>query len=311
MGSRDETGHVGKRSDDRQLNRNWEYAARWGMVDGAMVAPVLLAVLLAQSPPDAGASPDGGRPGFDPRFALVKVVAPGPAESIGLPGAGCLKGAAVLPKQAKDMVITRPERNRVFGHPALIAYLKAMAKGLGQAGLGPLHVGDLGQPIGGPTPTGHRSHQNGLDVDLWFAPVKDPKGPAPVLVDLKTTKLLPAWNKKVIDRLRLFAAAPDVDRIFVHPAIKRALCREAPGPWLHVLRPWWGHHDHLHVRLRCPPDSPACQDGSPLPEGDGCDKHLDWWCSEDSKTTKTKKGPPGQDAPTMPEACLELVAPVR
>jgi len=208
-------------------------------------------------------------------------------------------------------VITRPERNRVFGHPVLIAYLKSMAKALGKAGLGPLHVGDLGQPIGGPTPTGHRSHQNGLDVDLWFAPVKDPKGSAPVLVNLKTAKLLPGWNKKVIDRLRLFAAASDVDRIFVHPAIKRALCQEAPGPWLRVLRPWWGHHDHLHVRLRCPTDSPACQDGSPLPEGDGCDKHLDWWFSEDSKTTKAKKGPPGQDAPAMPDACLELVAPIR
>jgi len=27
---------------------------------------------------------------------------------------------------------------------------------------------DLGQPRGGPTLSGHRSHQSGLDVDIWF-----------------------------------------------------------------------------------------------------------------------------------------------
>ena len=275
-----------------------------------MITSLLFAVLLAQSPPDAGAPVDAGHAGFDPRFATVKKIAPGPAESIGKPGAGCVKGAAALPKKAKDYVITRPGRNRVFGHPALIAYLRAMAKGLAEAKLGPLFIGDLGQPIGGPTKNGHRSHQNGLDVDLWFAPTKSPRGPAPVLVNLKTKKLLPAWNKKIIQRLRLFASAPEVDRIFVNPVIKRALCEEAPGEWLRLLRPWWGHHDHLHVRLRCPADSPACEDGAPLPEGDGCDKRLDWWFTTDAKTTKVKKGPPGRDAPPMPEACLELVAPV-
>jgi penicillin-insensitive murein endopeptidase len=325
-----------------------------------MFASLLVAVLFAQASPDAGVPVDAGSPGFDRRFATVKRAAPGPAESIGKPGAGCVKGAVALPKRGKDYVITRPERQRFYGHPVLIAYLRAVAKALAKDKLGPLFIGDLGQPIGGPTPTGHRSHQNGLDVDLWFAPPQRAKGPAPVLVNLKTKTLLPVWNKAVIARLRVLvtmgtlggfpnppatlrhpqggpaphatismgtlggfpnppatlrhpqggraphADLPEVDRIFVHPAIKRALCQQAPGPWLRVVRPWWGHHDHLHVRLRCPADSPACEDGAPLPEGDGCDK-VDWWFTADATTTKKKKGPPGHDAPPMPPACLELV----
>ena len=57
--------------------------------------------------------------------------------------------------------------------------------------------------------------------------------------------------------LEVAASDPVVDRIFVNPVIKRELCtHEPPGSlWLRKLRPWWGHHDHFHVRLRCPPGS--------------------------------------------------------
>lgn len=291
----------------------------------------------------ATASPDGGvgsdastrpRPGnaqhgFDPRWSQVSSPAPGAPLSIGQPGAGCLQGAAALPGHARDYVLAHPERQRQFGHPDLVAYLREVAKAAHQQKLGPLYIGDLGQPRGGPTPTGHRSHQNGLDVDLWYGPpAKASAGKAPTppsVVDLRTKKMLPAWTARAARLLALAASRPTVDRIFVHPAVKRALCQDNPkvkldpkdpkdpkdkserGDWLGRLRPWWGHQDHFHVRLRCPTGSPECTASPPLPAGDGCGASLDWWFSADAQKTAAKRAAPGEGAPALPEACEALL----
>ena len=62
----------------------------------------------------------------------------------------------------------RPQRRRFFGHPVLVHYLQVLGAATNQQGLGTLLIGDLGQPRGGPMPFGHRSHQIGLDADIWF-----------------------------------------------------------------------------------------------------------------------------------------------
>jgi penicillin-insensitive murein endopeptidase len=230
---------------------------------------------------------------------------------MGLPGAGCVQGAVELPLQGAGWLVVHPERHRQFGHPTLLAYLRTLASRARREKWGPLYVGDMGQPRGGPTPTGHRSHQNGLDVDLWYGPPakpwtpgKSPAPPAPSVTDLRTHKMLPAWGPKVARLIESAAQDPSVDRIFVNPAIKRALCqdKEGLGPWLQKVRPWWGHQDHLHVRLRCPADNLECTEAQPLPPGEGCD-NLDWWFSEDARSTAVKRGPPGDNAPSMPEMC--------
>jgi penicillin-insensitive murein endopeptidase len=287
----------------------------------AGIFALLLSVASAANPDggvtdaDAGESP-ATIPRFDPRWSQVRTPAPGPARSIGQPGAGCVQGARALPLKGAGWLVVHPERHRNFGHPALIAYLRKLAADLRREKLAPLYIGDLGQPRGGPTPTSHRSHQSGLDVDLWFAgpdrpfePGKKRTPPAPAMVDLRSKKLLPAWTPAVARRLELAAASPDVDRIFVHPQIKRMLCQDKTrrGAWLRLLRPWWGHQDHFHVRLRCPPDSPDCVEPQPLPEGDGCDAKLDWWLSDDAARTAAKRKPPGEGAPAMPDACEALL----
>ncbi len=267
---------------------------------------------------DAGAT-DAGPAGveapsvrtFDSRWSHVTAPKPGPALSIGQPGAGCVQGAVALPLRGPGWIVVHPERHREFGHPMLIAYLRKLAALARKDKLGLLVVGDLGQPRGGPAPSGHRSHQTGLDVDIWYGPSlqpivpgKQPTPRAPSVVDLHTGKMLRAWNSRVERLIEVAASSPGVDRVFVHPAVKRALCDDKAlrGPWLGRLRPWWGHQDHFHVRLQCPEDSPDCVASHPLPEGDGCDA-LKWWFSEDARKTAAKRGPPGENAPAMPEKC--------
>jgi penicillin-insensitive murein endopeptidase len=75
------------------------------------------------------------------------------------------------------------------------------------------------------------------------------------------------------------AEDPNVVRIFVNAAIKKKLCSEAgtDRAWLAKVRPWWGHAEHFHVRLACPPDARECKSQPPVPPGDGCGHALDSW----------------------------------
>jgi len=48
--------------------------------------------------------------------------------------------------------------------------------------------------------------------------------------------------------IRAAARFARVERIFVHPLIKRALCWQFAGQkWLHKIRPWWGHYQHFYI----------------------------------------------------------------
>jgi penicillin-insensitive murein DD-endopeptidase len=189
----------------------------------------------------------------------------------------------------------RPQRRRFFGHPLLVRYLQELGAAADQKGLGVLLIGDLGQPRGGPMPFGHRSHQSGLDADIWFwlpgdgmvlsvAERESIGAPSMLTADGRALDGQ-QWLPRQADVLRLAVGFDVVARIFVNPVIKKALCEQFPAvSWLQKLRPWWGHDDHFHVRLRCPVGQTACQDQDPLPAGDGCGAELAWWFSEEART---------------------------
>jgi penicillin-insensitive murein endopeptidase len=248
--------------------------------------------------------------------------ADGPALSIGTCSCGCLQGAATLPASGPGYEVLRLGRNRRFGHPLLVAYVERLAAAAKAAKLGPLVVGDLSQPRGGPTPSGHRSHQTGLDADVGYAApaglrlghvsvgARERLSPLAV-VDNRTQEPTRAWAPRVVALLALAASDPAVDRIFVAPGIKKMLCdapATAKAAWQARLRPWWGHHDHFHVRLRCPPDSPLCVPQEPPPD-DGCGATLAWWFSPDAEATRARKkdAETVEAAPTLPPACAPLL----
>lgn len=235
----------------------------------------------------------------------------GPALSIGGYSAGCVQGAKELPLTGVNYSVMKPERHRNFGHPALVAFVAELGKALEERHLAPLGVGDLGQARGGPAPNGHASHQNGLDVDLWFSP-GGPNATQQPMVDLLTNKPSPHYGERVPALLELAAKDGRVARIFVNAVIKRELCEKTIGDrsWLAKLRPWHGHHEHFHVRLACPADSPECQAQPPIPAGDGCNE-LDWWLSPESSKDRSKAGETyGKRVgaqPKLPDSCEKLV----
>jgi penicillin-insensitive murein endopeptidase len=240
--------------------------------------------------------------------------AQGPALSVGTYASGCLQGAEELSAESPLYRIMRPERHRTFGHPRLIEFITQLSAHLAEHKLAPLAVGDLGQARGGPAPNGHASHQNGLDVDLWFAPAA-PGAEDYSVVDGAKQKPNEHWSDRVPQLLERAASEPHVARIFVNAVIKRELCQHATGDrtWLGKLRPWWGHDDHFHVRLECPEDSPLCQSQPPLPPGDGCEE-VDWWLNAQSAKDRDKGVGTYQKRvgaqPKLPEFCQKLaVAP--
>jgi len=244
----------------------------------------------------------------------------GPAQAIGTPVAGCLAGGEALPFDGPGYEVIRLSRHRYFGHPETIAFIEALAQKAKAAALAPFYVGDISLPRGGPMPNGHASHEIGLDADIWFnldakpvlAPAQREDVELPSMLTADGKALDPAhFGPRQVTLLHLAATDPRVDRIFVNPVIKRALCQGAFGvadgdrSWLHRLRPWYGHDDHFHVRLRCPAGSRDCVAQKPVPEGDGCDASLQWWFEPHPPAT-TPAAP--RRAPALPAACRKLVA---
>ena len=244
----------------------------------------------------------------------------GPADSIGKPAAGCLAGAESLPFDGPGFQVIRISRIRYFGNPATVKFVEDLGRKAKAAGLADFYVGDMSLPRGGPMPNGHASHETGLDVDIWdnldlkpvLAPAERETVPLPSMLTADGKALDAAlFSARQVTLLRLAATDPHVDRIFVNPVIKRALCQgefsAAVGDrsWLHRLRPWYGHDDHFHVRLVCPEGSPDCVRQAPVSAGDGCDASLAWWFQPRQPQPQAAPHPPRP--PVLPTACRKLV----
>jgi len=259
-------------------------------------------------------------------FGAMASAAPLTARAIGFYSRGCLAGAKPLAIDGDNWQAMRLSRNRNWGHPKLIALIERLAGDAARLDGWPgLLVGDLSQPRGGPMLTGHASHQIGLDADIWLTPMPERRLTEAEREELPATSMLGA-DRVLVDpavwtaahaRLILRAASyPEVERVLVHPGIKKALCAH-PGAdprALGKVRPYWGHHYHMHIRIACPKDSPGCEPQPPVPADNGCGKEVDDWIAllrRPPKPVDPKAKPPppkpGLTIADLPAECRLVV----
>lgn len=259
--------------------------------------------------------------GYKPEAAKLK------ARAIGFYSRGCLAGGQRLDPTGPAWQAMRLSRNRNWGHPVLIDLIKRLAADAKEKDGWPgLMVGDLTQPRGGPMLTGHKSHQIGLDADIWLNPMPDrhlsyEERERISAVSMLKTRLdvnPKTFTDKTVRLIRRAALYPEVNRIGVNPAIKVALCRANGGkdaPWLKKIQGWRGHHYHMHIRLNCPADSVGCRDQG-RPRGTDCATAEKWYkrvkdAMENPKPRKKRKRPFKKRKPKPPMTLASLPAACR
>jgi penicillin-insensitive murein endopeptidase len=254
-------------------------------------------------------------------FAKIKTPTRGPSEAIGYYPRGCLAGGVALPITGPHWQVMRLSRNRNWGHPTLIRYIKNFAERSSRAtGWNGILVGDLSQPRGGPAVSGHVSHQTGLDVDIWFVPMPKETLTAEQREEMSANNLV-ADNWKEINPkvytpqhmafIKAATQAPEVERVLVNAAIKKKMCETATGDrsWLGKVRPWYGHHDHIHVRLSCPAGATECKKQPPVGGEEGCtDNDFKFWFTKALIPPKPPTKPGKQiKLADLPAACKAVL----
>lgn len=255
-------------------------------------------------------------------FGRVREPSAGPQQSIGFYSNGCLAGASALPLTGPTWQVMRPSRNRFYGRAKLIAFIQRLSKRVAATTAWPgILIGDMSQPRGGPMLQGHASHQIGLDVDVWLKPMATASMSMAARESLMSTVVVAPDRRSVgsywtSDHLKVIKAAasdPDVERVLVNPAIKKAICEQATGDrsWLQKVRPNWGHDYHMHIRLGCPPGEPLCKPQRDVVPGEGCGRTLDYWFQEGILHPKPPPVPPKPLPPLtlakMPAQCAGVL----
>ena len=249
-------------------------------------------------------------------WSTVSTPSPGPTQSIGFYTAGCLQGAQALPLEGPGYEAIRVSRNRYWGQPVTLDFITTLSEKMRAAGQAHLYIGDIGQPRGGPAPSGHASHQVGLDADIWFerqpgarlAPAQRENPRLRSLVNADDSGINDSvFTQQHVLLLRTAAEMPNLDRMFVNKWIKQRICHTATGnrSWLRKLVPWYGHDEHFHIRLFCPPGNPQCQAQATYSDDDGCGEALESWFRKAPITPPTT--PPKPYRPKLPAACQQVL----
>ncbi|MDY8108036.1 penicillin-insensitive murein endopeptidase [Fulvimarina sp. 2208YS6-2-32] len=270
----------------------------------------------------AAGGPAVGQPAAKTLFSEASTPAPLPAESLGFYSKGCLAGAVQLPADADAFQAMRLSRDRRWGHPVMVDYLERFASEVKRRGIWPgVLFGDISMVRGGPMPSGHSSHQIGLDADVWLRPMPRERLSTQAREDFPFRSVLKEggvtaddriWDDSYRELIKLAASDAKVQRILVHPGIKKKLCETAGGDrdWLNKVRPYYGHDSHFHIRLFCQEGSPNCEPQRSTGKGDGCGD-LDYWFDvalqpppPDAKPYKKK---PDLTMADLPASCRKVL----
>lgn len=203
---------------------------------------------------------------------------------IGLPNSGSMVKASnlkeIVTAGALPVSFVHPYRKRYYGSFEMMETLIKLAsasKAMPRAAN--LWVGDVSNKNGKRiTDSGHKSHQNGLDVDIGYAMTRGQTGG---FVDIVTGKGGLIADHQMSETWGQFKAVWDMkvtDRIFIGAVVKRHVCKHAKkegeyekyGQLLRHMRPTPGHDNHYHLRIKCTPNQPRCRMIGPPPTGTGC-----------------------------------------
>lgn len=200
-------------------------------------------------------------------------------QSIKLPENGRLRNASSLLEQFKNMnhqnfyKIGDPTNKKYFGTQEIVDLIALTGEKMYEETGRKIYISNLSKQNGGPVAP-HKSHQNGVDVDIAY-PSRNDNIDFPTVVKMKPR----VFNKKLystektFNLLKIMFEQKDipVDRIFMDKVIKADLCKYAKsipdltteqkdfakkifGSINHV----YGHGNHLHVRIKCTENQPAC-----------------------------------------------------
>ena len=144
-------------------------------------------------------------------------------------------------------------------------------------------IGDISAKRGGKLGR-HTSHQMGLDADIayYFADQSKQKGLVDAVSSSKPIGAFMAAEQWAL--FKAMVAQGNVDRIFIHSALKKELCKVAVRngdlkesatdgvafETLRVLRPESNHDNHFHLRLKCSTAQPRCRQMAPPTKTTGC-----------------------------------------
>ncbi|HSG53944.1 MAG TPA: penicillin-insensitive murein endopeptidase [Paracoccaceae bacterium] len=247
-------------------------------------------------------------------FGIKNAASPQSPAPFGSYAKGCLAGAQQLPETGPTWQAMRLSRNRNWAHPEMIDMVTRLSRvAAQQPGWNGLYIGDMSQPRGGPMLTGHRSHQIGLDADIWMLPPTSLSLTRKQREDISSISMRRAngaydnssWTRSHHEILKAAAKDPRVSRIFVFPGAKVQMCNDETGDrsYLRKIRPWYGHHYHFHIRLNCPQGATGCRNQTPPPPGDGCDDARQW---QANILNPPKPKPGAKPAPSTPRRELVL-----
>ena len=211
------------------------------------------------------------------------------ASPVGTSEWGRLINAVALPLESPAHLKISRVRQRWWGTRTLVDFILGVAEALQTESSPPqrLIVGDLSGRRGGDISL-HRSHENGLDVDLGYPTLSGAEQDADgdhsflhAMVDRLSGRISTDFNLEASWALvRAAVRSHLVQRIFLAPEIKRLFCQhatergelETEAETLWRLTPLRNHHDHLHVRLYCPAGATHCRNmPDPAPHL-GCDE---------------------------------------
>ena len=255
-------------------------------------------------------------------FGAKKLPAAIKPQSFGFYSKGCFSGGVAIATDGPTWQAMRLSRNRRWGHPTMIKLIERLSREAVADGWPGLLLGDISQPRGGPMLSGHASHQIGLDADIWLNPMPNRKLSAEQRENRAAVSMIrkggltvdeKLWTPAHMKLLKRAASYSQVERILVHPGIKKKLCDTVTGDrsWLKKIRPFWGHDYHFHVRIKCQAGSAGCKSQDPPPDDEGCGKSLAWWFTDEPwRPNKNPDAPKARDIMTMaslPKQCRAVL----